>query len=477
MPEQTLPHIFPFIKTLNVVAKKNQAQIFLVGGALRDLYLSREVVDFDFATSRNAIKIAKNFAREIKGAFVLLDQDHNCARVARKEKGRLLTFDFADFRSKDLKGDLSHRDFTINTISIDVKDLYGKKDILKEVKDYKKGLKDIRLKTIKMVSKKVFVEDPLRMLRAFSLQATLNFKIETKTKAQIKKDLPFLSQVARERVREELFKVLSSKNAYKNLKAMNSLGLLEKVIPQIVVMKHIPQGGYHHLSLINHSFESVRQVEKCFLEFANDEKIQKYLNEELACSRKCFALIKLAAFLHDIGKPETYKKERGKTTYHGHEHAGRYIVRNVAKMLKMSVSERTFLEIMVGHHLRPGYLSNFRNPTPRAIFRFFRDTGSEAIGVLFLSLADQRSTRGPLTTQKDQEHHEEIIYDLIFRYFEEEKKEKKVRILTGNDLIKQLKLKPSPIFTKILARIEEKYALGEIKTKKQALEIAKKMVK
>jgi len=242
-------------------------------------------------------------------------------------------------------------------------------------------------------------------------------------------------------------------------------------------MQRIPQGGHHHLSLINYSFESVRQVEKCFLEFPNDEKIQKYLNEELASGRKRFALIKLAALLHDIGKPETCKKERNKTTYHGHEHVGRYIVRSIAKMIKMSVRERTSLEAMVGHHLRPGYLSNFKNPTPRAIFRFFRDTGDEAIGVLFLSLADQRSTRGPLTTEKDQKHHEEIIHDLIFRYFTEEKKEKKVRILTGNDLIKQLKLKPSPIFTKILARIEEKYALGEIKTKKQALDVAKKMVR
>ncbi|MDD3374381.1 MAG: HD domain-containing protein [Candidatus Omnitrophica bacterium] len=477
MPEQTLPNLSPFIKILNAITKKNHVDAFLVGGALRDLYLCREVVDFDFATSKNAIKIAKIFAKEIKGAFVLLDEEHNCARVARKQKGKLLTFDFADFRAKDLKGDLSHRDFTINTISVDIKNIYNDTNILKQAKDYKKGLKDIRSRTIKMVSKKVFAEDPLRMLRGFSLQAVLDFKIEAKTKAQIKKDLLLISQVARERVREEFFKILSSKNAYKNLKQMHSIGLLERIIPQIASMRYISGGGYHHLSLMDHSFESVRQVEKCFLEFSDNEKVSEYLNEELACGRKRFALIKLAALLHDAGKPETYKKERNKITYHGHEHVGRYIVRNIAKMLKMSVNERTALEIMVGHHLRPGYLSNFKNPTPRAIFRFFRDVKEEAIGVLLLSLSDQRSTRGPLTTEKDQEHHEEIIYGLISKYFEEEKKEKKVRILTGDDLIKTLKLKPSPVFAKILVRIEEKYALGEIKTKKQALDIARVMIK
>ncbi len=477
MPDQTLPYISPFLKTLSAVIKSKKADAFLVGGALRDLYLEREPIDFDFATSKDAIKIAKSFSKKIKGAFILLDEEHNCARVARKHKGKLLTFDFADFRSKTLLGDLSHRDFTINTISININDICENKNILKKVKDYKKGLRDIKSKTVKMVSKKVFVEDPLRMLRAFSLQATLDFKIETKTKDQIKKDLSLISQVARERVREEFFKILSSRNAYKNLKQMHTLGLLERIIPQIMVMQHIPGGGYHHLSLMNHSFECVRQIEKCFDEFKTNDNVCVYLNQPLASGRKRFALIKLAALLHDTGKPETCKKQGNKTTYHGHEYVGRFIVRRVAKMLKMSVRERAALEAMVGHHLRPGYLSNFKKPTPRSVFRFFRDTGEDVIGVLLLSLADQRSTRGPLTTEKDQIHHEDIVCNLINMHFSKDKEEKKERILTGDDLIKKLKLKPSPIFKKILMRIEEKYALGEIKTKKQALEVAEKMVK
>jgi poly(A) polymerase len=131
---------------------------------------------------------------------------------------------------------------------------------------------------------------------------------------------------------------------------------------------------------------------------------------------------------------------------------------------------------MVLHHLRPGYLSNVKRPTAKAIFRFFRDAGEDAISVLLLSLADQRATRGPLTTAYDQRHHEEIVWSLVEQYFSKKNEKPKVRLLSGYDLIKKLKLSPSPLFKKILTAVDEEQALGRIKSKQQALEIAKRMV-
>jgi len=474
-------HLFdqtPRFQILQKIAKKQKVKMFLVGGALRDYALGRPCVDFDFATDKNAIKIAKDFAKKIKGAFVLLDEEHHCARVARKEKGRLFTYDFADFRAKTLKGDLAHRDFTINAISIDICDLINMKVIDKHLIDPLGGLKDLKAKKIKMASAKAFVDDPLRLVRGFSLEAILGFKTEAKTLARIKKDKEFLHQVARERVREELFKVLSSPNAFVTLKKMDKLGLLEIVIPQITVMFHMRQaGGYHHLSLWAHSLETLNQLEKIFEEFQTSDALSVYLSEPLAFGHSRQSVMKLAALLHDIGKPETYRREKGKVSFHGHEHAGRRIVRDIAKFLKLSTQEKIALEMLTLHHLRPGYLSNFKKPTPRAIFRYFRDSKDEAISVLLLSLADQRSTRGPMTTAQDIKHHEEIIRELIDGYYNKKEEKKTVRLLTGDDLIKKLKLKPSPLFKKILAKAEEDQALGKITTKKEALALARKVAK
>jgi len=270
--EQTF--IFSYLDELKTVAKKQKAAVFLVGGALRNFLLEKDNDDFDFATSKNAIPLARAFAKKIHGAFVLLDEEHHCARVARKERGRLLTFDFADFRMPTLKGDISHRDFTVNTLAVDIKDLSPDKPLKEILIDEKRGLADLAKKKIKMVSVKAFIEDPLRMMRAFSLKAdfdgstslTINPEqasgsrprraervdfafIDKATLTRIKKDKKLLANVARERVRDELFKVLASPAAFENLKAMHKAGLLEEFLPQISIMYHLPQGGYHHLSL------------------------------------------------------------------------------------------------------------------------------------------------------------------------------------------------------------------------------------
>lgn len=162
-------------------------------------------------------------------------------------------------------------------------------------------------------------------------------------------------------------------------------------------------------------------------------------------------------------------------SFHGHEHVGKNISRAIAKMLRLSVQERHMLEDMVQWHLRPGYLSNFKNPSERMIFRYFRDTKEEATSILLLSLADQRSTRGPLTSEEDQQHHESIVRRLVSQYFEKKRQKPLVRLINGHDLIKVLKLKPSPIFAKILREIEEQQALGKLTTKKEALKLAEKI--
>ncbi len=464
-----------FLEGLTSIQKKHSYHIFLVGGFLRDYLLGRVCQDLDFAVSQSAIAFGRQFANTIKGAFVLLDKDHGCARVVKQYKGKNFTFDFADFRAKSIKKDLYHRDFTINTLAVDITQLDRGRALKDILIDPYGGTDDLRKKRIHVVSSKSFAEDALRVLRAFSLRALLGFTITRETLRQIKAHKDGLLAIAAERIRDELFKIFSTSVSGKIIRQMDRVGVLELILPQITVMYNVQQGTYHHLDVWPHSLETLDQLDKLLLCEEKNEDIREYLSEYLGGNRSRWALLKLAALLHDIGKPQTRKREGGRLTFHGHERVGQLITRKVAKMLKLSTRERHALEDMVLLHLRPGYLSNFKKPSQRAVFRFLRDAKEEAISILLLSLADQRATRGPLTTKKDQVHHEKIIRQIIETCIENKKKKPFVRLIDGYDLIRELKLTPSPLFSVILKEIEENQVVGKIKTKAEALALAKKI--
>lgn len=469
---------FPHLKVIKSLSHKRKAKVYLVGGFLRDYLCKEPKADFDFAVEENAIAFAESFARGIKGAFIVLDKEHGCARVAKKTPVGLVTYDFSDFRARTFNDDLKKRDFTVNTLYVDIASAETDKPLKDLIKGPQSAFNDIRRRTIKMASVKAFKDDPLRMMRAFSLMAQLKFKIEAKTLAKIKQEAAFIRNVSFERVRDELFKVFKEESAAEIIERMNKIGLLKFIMPQVQVMFACKQGGYHHLDVWPHSLETVRQLEGVLSNFRKEHGELNFLDEDLGGARPRFALIKLAALLHDIGKPATKKQEPGgRTSFHGHEHVGKNISREIAKQIKISTRERHALEDMVCWHLRPGYLSNFKMPSEKAIYRYFRDTKEEALSVLLLSMADQMSTRGPMTKPSDEKHHLKICRMLTDRYLKKLEEKPFIRLIGGNELIRNLKLKPSPLFGIILQEVEEAQVLGKIKTKKDALALARKLSK
>ena len=139
----------PYLQVIQTLSRRRKASIYLVGGFLRDQFLNRSGCDFDFTVSKDAIALARSFGRAIKGAFVLLDEEHPCGRVVKKENGQILTFDFSDFRSSSLEKDLKLRDFTVNTFCLDVGKLDASTNITEELMDLRHGLKDLKTKTIR----------------------------------------------------------------------------------------------------------------------------------------------------------------------------------------------------------------------------------------------------------------------------------------------------------------------------------------
>ena len=467
------------LKPIYKFSSLRKIKLYLVGGVLRDLFLNRarKNPDFDFCLKKGAINFGRLLARELRGGFVVLDKQHGACRVVKRINNNVYTFDFTDFRGKSLEADLLHRDFTINAMALELGNIFSKPYLTDMLFDPFGAKNDLKGKIIKMVNKDAFLEDPLRILRAFSFASILDFSIDRETLRQAKSAKSKHADISFERIRDELFKIFSTENAYEYLFRLDELKILKIIFPEIEKMRGIGQGPYHHLDVWQHTLETVKQFEILLRELKRNKEIQVYLNADVSSGRSRYALIKLAALLHDVGKPAALRREDGKIKFHGHERIGLRITEEISKRLKLSNGELNSLKTIVLRHLRPGYLADVEELTPRAKFRFFRDAADETISILLLSVADQRATKGPLTTSNSRFRQEKLAFGLIREYLRKKKEKKIPRLLTGDDLIKKFKLEPSPLIGKILFELEELQAIGKIKTKQQALKAAGKLAK
>src|SRR3989338_7435369 len=258
----------PYLKLITRQLNKYPQEFYLVGGYPRDLLLKRkkEGFDFDFALSANAIKTGREIARSLKSGFVVLDKEHGSCRIVYNQGEQSCNFDFTDFRGQGILDDLLHRDFTINSLGLDLKALGKAKNTEDILIDRYGALRDIKNRTIRVISELSFAEDPLRILRAYSLSAVLDFRIEPKTKILIKKHKDKITSSASERVSEELFKILNSKKTFATFKAMADSGVLDEIIPEVKAMRKVSKGPYHHLDVYRHCFEALKQIERLFEE-------------------------------------------------------------------------------------------------------------------------------------------------------------------------------------------------------------------
>lgn len=481
------PQELDLMRRIYCFAQKRKVKLYLVGGILRDLFLKRtnENPDLDFCLKKNAIAFGNKLTRELRCGFVILDKERGACRLVKKIKDRVYTLDFTDFRGKAIADDLLRRDFTINAMAVElekiIKPSLSKRNYLMEnlndfLIDPYQGRQDLKSKIIRTVNKKGFDDDPLRILRAFSFSAMLGFTIDKVTLKLASLKAQKLTRVSFERIRDELFKILDGPNSFESLVKLDHSKLLGIIFPEIETMRGLKQGPYHHLDVLKHTLEAIRQLEILIQELKNNQELQNYLNEVISGERKRSAILKLGVLLHDIGKPPALRHEDGKTKFHGHERIGQEITREIVQRLRLSNDELDSLSKMVFWHLRPGYLADNEEITPRATFRYFRDAAQEGVSILLISIADQRATKGPLTSLESRIHHEKVALDLIKEYFRNKKKKKIERLINGDDLIKKFKLEPSILIGKILREVEELQAIGKIRNKTEALRIAKKMI-
>jgi putative nucleotidyltransferase with HDIG domain len=464
----------PLLKAVLAHARRQKVELFAVGGHVRDLLLHRRKFppDIDFCVRRNAIAYTRALARTLRAGFVVLDQEHGCARAVVPYPKGPLTIDITDFRGPTLAEDLYHRDFTINAMAVPLASL-ARGLLRTALVDPYHGVMDVRARCVRMVSPHAFNEDPVRIMRAFSIAAQLGFSIDPQTKRTLLRARALLKSAAQERVRDEFFKILQSDRAHESVMLLERMKVLTHVMPEIELMRGVRQGPYHHLDVYKHSLAALAELEPLLRRYQRLPQIAAYLNEEYSSGRTRAALIKLGVLLHDVGKPRAKRRRGNKTVFYGHERAGLRFVEQLCMRLKLSNAETQALRMFVMLHLRPGYLGDQERPSPRAVFRFFRDAGNESVAVLLLSLADQRATRGRLTTREDASRHERVCARLIKSWCKQQRAPARVRLVDGHILMRELKLSPSPLIGKMLRHIEELQALGKVRTRAQAIAAAR----
>ena len=450
---------------------------YLVGGFVRDILLGRDTVDIDIAVDADALDIASGVAAALGGKFIALDDENGVGRVVLPDNEWQI--DFTTLQG-NIEQDLARRDFTIDALAIALDKVASIEDLL----DPFHGLADLRQKTVRAVSDGVFEADAVRLLRAVRIAAELGFNIDKHTESLIRRHSALIAPVPGERVREELLRLLVLPGAAERLSYLDKTGLLTAIIPELAPSRGVEQPLMHVWDVFEHSIQSVGAVEFLLREGPWEHAIpsildavpwsdllKEHFEEEIGHGSTRRSLLKLAALLHDIAKPQTKTiADDGRTRFLGHPQEGAAAAAAIMARLRFSHREIQLVELLVKYHLRPTQMTNEGTPTRRAIYRFFRDTGETGIDILFLSLADHLAARGLSLDEKYWREHTTITDYILKAHFEETGLAAPPRLIDGHDIMKAFGLAPGPQIGELLEALKEAQAAGEVNDRQEALQ-------
>jgi poly(A) polymerase len=479
---------------------------YLVGGFVRDMLLGRDSADIDIAVAAEALAIAPKVAAAFGGKYIPLDEENGVGRVVlfhnRTTEPKVnWELDFTTLKD-NIESDLAQRDFTIDAMAIELEP--GFSESLSAHTSNKKvdftltadrlidpfgGWDDLRGRLVRVISEATFESDAARLIRAVRLAAELGFNITSETETLICQYSHLIATVAGERLREELLRLLAVPRAGQRLAYLDKLGILTAIVPELVPARGVSQPKVHVWDVFDHSLQTVTAVEFLLREGAWEPageeilasvpwsiSLNQHFGQEVSRGSTRRSLLKLAALLHDIAKPQTKTiDEDGRARFLGHPQEGATAAARILERLRFSTRETKLVELMVRHHLRPTQLSHDELPSRRAIYRYFRDTGEAGIDILFLSLADHLATRGPGLDLAQWQQHTRIV-DYMLTVNLEEESAVPPKLIDGHDIIKIFGLSPGPRVGELLEAVREMRAAGEVTTRQEALHYVEHLI-
>ena len=408
---------------------------YLVGGTVRDMVLGKDPVDIDIVVRRDAERFARNLSAKMEGTLFLLDKKRGVFRIVTKGKFQAFYCDISSMRGEDIFTDLSFRDFTVDALAIPLADI-------RTIIDPYRGKDDITGKCIRAISRKSFEEDPLRLLRAFRLATTLKFKIDTETFDTIREMSSYLRLAARERIRNEFFRLLSSPKSIQYLKQMYDTGLLKEIL-----------AGLEN-SDIKQGLQVVERLEGLYntlhtLFSPHDANIESYLFSKIEEGITNTTLWKWISFYRSNGVTED-------------------LIRKASEGLRLGKKAHRIALLGI-KYVHPSFLDKDIGDK-KSVYRFFKATGDDGIGLILCQMASvATATEGYVTVLRNGR-------EAISWYLDEYKRMKDSPLITGNDLIELLNITPGPAFSHLIDMVEENRAIGKLFTKNDAISLLRKFV-
>jgi len=470
-------------------------EIYLVGGAVRDMLLNRPSPDLDFALPSNGISTARRVANSLRADFMTLDDERDTGRVIVTTDNGMRTFlDFAAYRGNTLDEDLHARDFTINAIAFDLHN--------QTIIDPLNGASDLRAKLIRACSSTSVSDDPVRILRAIRQATKFDFKIELETRRVMRQAASLLPTVSSERNRDELFKMLEGPKPDVAMRALEILGVFPHLLPELSALKGVEQSPPHIYEVWEHTLSVLGYLESIIAslrvdystEETNDmftglltlrigrfrEQIAEHFAKSLNADRSIRAALFFAALYHDVQKPATGSVDgMGRIRFFDHDVKGAEVASRRGREFNLSNDEIERIEKIIRHHMRFHFFTSRmegdkQEPSRKAVYRFFRDTGEAGVDLVLLGLADLRGTRGHSLTQESWTAALDIARILLENYWEKpEETVSPPRLLDGNELMKELGLEPGLIIGQLLEAIREAQAIGKIASRDEAIIFAR----
>ncbi len=421
-------------------------KIFVVGGYVRDLLLGKRVKDIDFVVVGDAMKFADQLKKDLHlrtiiryprfGTFMTRYYGYQLEFVNAREESYNKDSRKPVTKQADLFTDLSRRDFTINTLAMDISPQnFG------EIIDVFNGKEDLKAGIIRtpLDPVRTFSDDPLRMLRAVRFAARLNFNIESATFEAIKANADRLSIISPERITDEFNKILLADKPSEGLLLLDRSGLLDVFFPELVKLKGVEQRkGFHHKDVFYHTLEVVDNVAKK----SPDLKLR------------------LTALLHDIGKPPTKRfDENTGWTFHGHEVVGARMAKKILRRFKYSNDIINYVYKLISLHLRPMALVG-EEVTDSAVRRLIFLAGDDLDDLMILCKAD-------ITSKIEQKVKRYLKnYEYVLKRITEVEERDRIRNfqppVDGNEIMELFNLTPGPKVGKIKKFILEAVLNGEV---------------
>ena len=443
---------------------------WLVGGAVRDRVLGRPTDDYDVALEGDARHLARSLARSTDAHAFALSEAFGVWRVV--DRARRWQVDVLPVVGHSIEADLAGRDFTINAIA---EPLGGGSYV-----DPFGGLRDLRERRLRMVSRQAFLEDPLRTLRLARLACELDFSVDQETVTAAAAGAAALAQVAPERIFAELKRILAADRALKGLDLMAAVQATDVILPELARMRGVEQSPYHHLDVYEHTQSVLAEVISLDREPAqwlgeHAEAAARFLAEPLANELTRGQALRFGALLHDVAKPVTRGvTPEGRVTFIGHDALGAEMAAGVLARLRASERLREHVAALTRHHLRLGFLVHEMPLGRRTIYRYLRACEPVQVDVTLLSVADRLATRGRAVPEAAIARHLDLVRQLLGEALAWHSGPPRPP-LRGDELARAVGLRPGRELGRILAELEEASFAGEITSREQAIAFAREL--